>query len=149
MKTARDYWAEAFAKIEVMIEYNPKWANGTGYFDHAVKGEHAPKLQPGEMVKAEVPAPNLRRIIIVGTRFGNVVVFERFSPDGGDRSNVIVANYPRILERAGIIKMNRWTADDILMYLDASFEMYNIGRRVEEFAEDVMAQSLTEGGLVH
>lgn len=146
--TIQQYWAKAFDKVPTTVEYNPKWANGTGYFDHAVKGEHAPKLEVGEMVKCETPAPNLRQMIIVGTRFGNVVVFERYSPkDDGERSHIHVANYPYMLERAGIIKMNVWKADDILMFLDAESHMYNIGHRVEGFAMAVVEQisDLTEG----
>ena len=59
------------------IQFNPSWTNGTGYLDHAVKGEHAPVLKPGQMVKATDPRG--RRIIIIGTRRGNVLVFDRYS----------------------------------------------------------------------
>ena len=72
----------------VPLTYSPKWANGTGYFDHAVSGEHAPNLPEG--ARAACMGDDGRRIIIIGTAFGNAVVFERFT-----NGSVIVSNVPR------------------------------------------------------
>lgn len=78
----------AFAAAEPM-PYNPDWANGTGYCNGAIRGEHAPKLAIGQIVAAQSPMPNDRKIVIVGTPLGNVAVFQRYS--GGD-SDVYVFN---------------------------------------------------------
>ena len=72
------------------IPFNEGWCNGTGYFDKAVKGQEAPVLTIGEMVRSRDGFG--RRLIIIGTRFGNVVVFDRFTDqiDNG----VWVVNHP-------------------------------------------------------
>jgi hypothetical protein len=71
----------SFEAIAKTLPFNPEWANGTGYFDHAVKGEHAPLLGVGEMVKSQDDAG--RPLIIIGTPIGNVVVFRRYSKEFG------------------------------------------------------------------
>ncbi len=60
------------------IDFNPGWNNGTGYFDNLTFKENkaAPALNPGELKK--FIDGNGRRAIIIGTRLGNVVVFDRF-----------------------------------------------------------------------
>lgn len=68
------HWSEA-----TPIEFNRNWANGTGYFDHAVRGEHAPVLKAGEIVCAKAPLPDNRKILIIGTPCGNVVLFRRYT----------------------------------------------------------------------
>lgn len=77
---------ENLQKLEEVIVFNPSWANGTGYFDGAVNEP----LQPGK-IKA-TNDPSMRRLILIGTRFGTIVVFDRFSnqTDNG----VFVTNAP-------------------------------------------------------
>lgn len=74
------------------IDFNMAWSNGTGYFDHAVEGAHAPKIGNGKMVSSATPSG--RRIIIVGTRIGNCVVFERYT----DNAEKYVFNAPTALK---------------------------------------------------
>lgn len=71
----------SFEAITKTLPFNPQWANGTGYFDHAVKGECAPVLGAGEMAKSEDDVG--RPLIIIGTPIGNVVVFRRYSKEMG------------------------------------------------------------------
>lgn len=61
------------------ITFNPKWNNGTGYFDGAVDYDDAPVLAVGEVVRSVTPEPNNRKILIVGTPVGNVVAFQRYT----------------------------------------------------------------------
>ena len=71
-----------FTTIETTIEFNPEWNNGTGYLNYCVSGEFAPVVPSGEMIK--FITNNQRKGIIVGTMFGNVVVYQRYSNgDGG------------------------------------------------------------------
>lgn len=58
------------------IPFNREWSNGTGYFDAAVSGPAAPIVQAGLIVKSKTTTG--RRIMIVGTRLGNVVIFDRY-----------------------------------------------------------------------
>lgn len=83
---------ELYAAISSTVAFDSKWKNATGYYDHAVTADIG--LRPGEMAKFEEPLPSGRRGIIGGTRFGNTVVFERYSPEGEVRCEVIVGNYP-------------------------------------------------------
>jgi len=68
----------ALENITAVVPFDPTWANGTGYFDGAVDGL---KLSIGEVVKSTCPTG--RRLIIVGTVLGNVIVFERKAPGVG------------------------------------------------------------------
>jgi hypothetical protein len=69
------------------IDYNPKWENGTGYLDFAVRGEEAPKLAPHEVVRFETTQGRIG--IIVGSHCGNIVVFKRYSDP---ESSTVVVN---------------------------------------------------------
>lgn len=76
-----------FREIQTEVPFDPSWANGTSYLDGAVDYP----LSPGEMVKT---TDNYgRRVIMIGTRFGTVVVFDRYQgqTDGG----VYVSNRPQ------------------------------------------------------
>jgi hypothetical protein len=72
---------EAYDKFNRADAYNPKWANATGYFDHAVKGVYAPVLAVGEMTKSV--DEHGRPLIIIGTPIGNIIVFRRYSKEYG------------------------------------------------------------------
>jgi len=61
------------------VPFNPVWNNGTGYFNGAVKGEAAPKLAVGEVACSMTLSDEPRKLIIIGTPVGNVVVFQRYS----------------------------------------------------------------------
>ena len=67
---------EVFSKVTTEVEYDAAWENGTGYLNYAVCGRSAPILSEGMIAKTVDPAG--RKILIVGTRLGNVVLFERY-----------------------------------------------------------------------
>ena len=79
----------AYDRISTEVVFNPSWKNGTGYLDNAVHD-----LQITEICKT-VDNAN-RKVIIIPTPVGNVVLFERFT--NGDRG-IIVSNAPRAIER--------------------------------------------------
>lgn len=87
-------FAEIYEGVKETVPFNPKWANGTGYYDHAVKGEEAPALQPGDIVKTMSEGDNRRRIVIIGTPMGNLVMFDRYT-DGA--RGIVVKNAPEDL----------------------------------------------------
>lgn len=90
---------EQFEAIKNEVVYNSNWPNGTGYYDNAIKGEHAVNLRPGEMAKCI--SSNDRKMIFVGTRFGTLVVFQRFS---GGNGGVHVKNMPTKLSQLNIVE---------------------------------------------
>lgn len=61
------------AKIERFVPFDPKWNNGTGYFDHLVHDDL--ELEDGEVVR--FVDNMMRNGIIIGSPLGNLVVFER------------------------------------------------------------------------
>lgn len=76
------------AKLKSKIEFDPLWRNGTGYFDDATK---AP-VPVGSWCWSHDPSSN-RYLVLIGTRFGTVTVFERYTH--GSLSPVIVSNTPK------------------------------------------------------
>lgn len=69
------------------VEFNPAWANGTGYYDHVVKF-HIPV---GKVYKT-TDTGTCRRLILIGTEHGTAVFFERYTPGHGPM--VVVSNVP-------------------------------------------------------
>ncbi|MNI40728.1 hypothetical protein D3C73_949630 [compost metagenome] len=67
-----------------MVQYDPKWANGTGYFNGAMDV----KLEKGHVAKSI--DQHGRRIILVGTEHRTAVLFERYTAGRG--AFVIVHN---------------------------------------------------------
>lgn len=83
------YFDSHYAQIEQTIEFKEEWANGTSYFDGAVWTP----LQPGELAKSVDPYG--RKIILVGTRYGTCVFFERYArQDPSDELITVVSNTP-------------------------------------------------------
>jgi hypothetical protein len=73
-----------------IVPYNPKWANGTGYFDQAVKYEHAYLFNGDDKVVKTRDEHGRRIVILNGKHFGNIVLFDRYRKDAGP--DVIVGN---------------------------------------------------------
>lgn len=84
---AAQIFNNAYDKAPV-IEFNEEWNNGTGYYDFAVYGEAAPMLAVGEVVAALSPMPDNRKLLMIGTPVGNVVVFQRYT----DNNDIYVFN---------------------------------------------------------
>ena len=81
----------AFKNITKEVVFDSSWSNGTGYYDGAITAKLG--LKPGERAKATSPMPNNRRLILVGTRFGNAVFFDRYTQGSGS-ADVCVSNVP-------------------------------------------------------
>lgn len=71
-----------------VIDFDPTWNNGTGYFDKAVTVD----IQAGDMAQATCPETN-RRLLLVGTELGTIVVFERYNPVNS-KDYVLTTNVP-------------------------------------------------------
>lgn len=73
------------------VDFDPAWKNGTGYLDKAVYADLG--VAPGE-VRAFVDDHD-RRGVIIGTRVGNVALFERYTDD----RSIIVYNAPEEVQK--------------------------------------------------
>lgn len=84
----------AVADLTPRVEFDPEWGNGTGYFDGATEVAFNDTAVRHFIDNAD------RIGLIIPTRAGNVVMFQRFT--GGDKG-VVVANTHRKLN--GICRM--------------------------------------------
>lgn len=79
------------------VEYNPEWANGTGYLDGAVTDLSIWDHVDGSRCRSI--DDNGRRILIAKTQFGNVVIFERRKQDDSEDPTPWVSNAPNVLSQ--------------------------------------------------
>lgn len=86
---ATKFFTKAYAQAH-HIRFNPEWNNGAGYFDHICSEDLG--LSYGEVVSSICPDSN-RRLIIVGTRLGNAVFFDRYTPSETTQP-IVVCNAP-------------------------------------------------------
>lgn len=122
----QEYFANHFNAITKTVEFKPEWNNGTGYMDGIVYDRF---LENGEVAKTTTE--NNRRVIIVGTRFGNCVFFERYTPTPETENVVIVSNVPRRL--TNIITSGRLGYDEFCRLASPHL---NIGKAVEVLFSD-------------
>ncbi len=78
---------EAFANVR-QVPFQSEWKHGS-YMNGACQYQ----LEPGVIVCAQAEEPDSRRMLLVGTRAGTAVVFERYTP-GADNAFVLVSNAP-------------------------------------------------------
>jgi hypothetical protein len=129
--SAHSVFIEQFNRLTQELEFNPKWSNGVGFFDYAVHGEHAPSIPRGTAMKCV--APGGRRLIVIGTRLGNVVVFERATPSPTQPKPHIVYNAPSVIMNAGWIYEPTKPLDEFSVEnLIGSIDHVNIGRQLED-----------------
>lgn len=81
-----------FYEIADEFEVVAEDSNGTGYYDGLVL--RSLRKPVGSILRAITPGANNRRMLVVVTPVGNVVIFERFT--GGDKG-VLVSNVPLTL----------------------------------------------------
>lgn len=127
MSYSQSTFARNFADVSATAEFNNDWHNGTGYFNQLTKTSSL-NVEPGNMAK--IVADDGRRIIVVGTRFGNCVYFERYSPktvNGEEvRSSVITCNVPEKLRKfAGEGSLNEGEIQNFCS------SIWNIGNSIE------------------
>ena len=132
MSVPNRIFTKAYEAITTTIAYNSRWENGTGYFDDAVNGSAAPALKPQEIVKSI--DPHGRRIIIIGTRLGNMVVFDRYSD--WETKPVFVYNCSKELEQLRLIS-GRILGESSMLLVVGSWgnSKDNIGKHIEVMAD--------------
>ena len=116
---------EAFNRINNAVEFNSEWKNGTGYFDNAVHDKSI-------VESCKTVDDKGRKMIIIPTTVGNVVVFERYT---NGSSSVVVSNAPLAIEKLAIgLDLSGSLGEDALtFYLGDKWGNQNIGDRLETF----------------
>ena len=114
---------KAFSAIANVVAFKESWKNGTGYFDNAVFDREI------NVISKSVD-PNGRRMVLIPTMVGNVVVFERYL-DG----DVIVSNEPLSIKKlvAGLDVNTSLGEQELEFYLGTEWGVPHIGERIEEF----------------
>lgn len=111
-----------YARCENKIEFKSEWANGTGYLDGAV----SEKLDGVDGTVYISIDDRQRKIILVKTCFGNVVVFQRYS---NGEHGAVVGNVPRELRTW--LPTGAWSADALEMNVNTYMDTgCNIGVRL-------------------
>ena len=77
----RESFLKRFEEIEDVIEYDPSWCEHAMFFAGVVKRKTGPALEVGEVKKCIAPTSTAPRIIMAGTKYGNVVLYEFYSGD--------------------------------------------------------------------
>lgn len=88
-KGARDRFEHAWQTVKPCLHYQRSWSDGYGCHTTAVLQPEIRLLQPGEIRRSTTPGG--RRMIIIGTLHGPVVVFERFMPKD-KRGQIYICN---------------------------------------------------------
>lgn len=77
MNTVSEMFNQSYNKIDAKIAFSTEWKNGTGYLDKLVQTNVG--LRAGEC--ATVVDDFKRRVLLIGSPVGNIVLFERYSPE--------------------------------------------------------------------
>lgn len=130
----------ALANIERFVPFDPKWNNGTGYFDHLVNDDL--ELEDGEVVR--FVDNMMRNGIIIGSPLGNLVIFERRArklDKVQDHDTVMmVTNLPRELRW---MYPNELTVDEFNTIMGIPGNP-NLGKRIETIVKAVTQRAKTE-----
>jgi hypothetical protein len=129
------FFLEKFNATKRILPFSTDWKNGDGHFYNLVNGKaYSDMLKPGETARSKDDQD--RRMILIGTRLGPVVVYQRY-PEGmttlvydaseAFRSNATVKEVIKSESRLGI--------DDLFAMLGglvgSANEKDNIGRALE------------------
>lgn len=109
------------------LKFRTSWKNGTGYLDGIVKDQQL-GLKNGE--QAVFVDDYGRRAIVTRTRFGNVVIFERYTPKP-ERAIIVVQNAPTEITHLLGPVMSRSLTEDAVAGVVGYAGLANIGLRIE------------------
>lgn len=86
---ARDLFEHAWQSVKSQLSYQRDWSDGYGCHTTAVVHPEIRALHQGEIKRSVTPGG--RRMLIIGTLHGPVVIFERFMPKD-KRGQTYIAN---------------------------------------------------------
>lgn len=135
--------------VQKEVPFDPSWANGTGYFNGAAL-DTLPGVEVGEIVRSRANVgADKRRLLIVKTRFGNVVLFERYNAPDGVLTGPIVHHEPRLVKLMGVFDpaSGPLTLKEVIDALgDCNCNM-NVALRIEQFFNAM--RKFEKTGVVH
>lgn len=142
MNKANEIFTQAFDACTREYPYDHKWSNGAGSFDFAVYGQNALKLGNGEYVKTQTPSG--RRIMLIGTRLGHLVVYDRFTEQqlgqSGAHKAVFSYNTTTLVMTGGWFSRN-WLDEYEMALAVGDGADGNIGWRIEQLHSALKKQA--------
>ena len=117
-----EQFTKIFNHITNLVDFDSGWENGTGYFNGAVSSV---KLATGEMAKSQDPKG--RKIVFIGTRYGTIVVFQRYTAE-----ERLVMNVPAQIRQLFIIDNMMEDNTFCLIFGTDMSGSNNLGKRIEE-----------------
>ena len=131
-----DFSAEAcFTRIVdkvPYIEYQESWRDIFGGFDGAITASIPELKKPGNVVSSNNKFGC--KMLLIHTRFGNVIIDSEISIDGGE-SFTYKVYYPSILHEMLPIGINRTVTKELMWWLTGESKLHhkNIGQVMEDF----------------
>jgi hypothetical protein len=103
----------AYSQIEREVAFSLEWGDGSGFLDYVCYDKKlAAQLKPGEFARTSDEYG--RKIILIGTRYGAVAIFQRYPGD----SLTLVKNLPLQIRQMNLIDNNgRLGYDDLYLML--------------------------------
>jgi hypothetical protein len=137
------FYNSEFVKCD--IPFSEDWVQGS-YYDGGVDAK-LPELEIGEIGRSVAPGKNARRILFVKTRFGNVVLFERYTPgEEGELNGPIVQNSPRRVHQSEMFRgQSALVMQDLIDALGDGWCNDNVGMRLEYFL-NMLAKDAAKAG---
>lgn len=119
---------KAFESAVLTIDFEDNFANGTGYYNGLTSAKLA--LEPGEFGAMHDQTTN-RRVLVVGTSLGNVVIFERYTLGENDTFVVQLGYKAKALKASGLVEEGAVTPEAMEFLVGSLWDHNNIGNRVE------------------
>lgn len=119
------------------VQFNPAWANATGYFDNLCNPLKIKDYPEGEMFKTTDTYG--RKLVIIGTYFGPLVVFERFK-GMKPGEEVYVYNAHRLFDGTDILSsksaIDLQTMQELFGHHD-HLDPLNIGQKLKNISDNM------------
>lgn len=110
--TPGEFFGAWFERVNYEVNFQPRWLTDDGHFDWALHDQHLHDLLPPGTL-ARCTDDHGRRVLFVGTDWGPVVVFERYS----DEAESLVCQLPAKLKRYGMDFVGYLSLDELHILL--------------------------------
>lgn len=129
----KELFDHAYGRAAKTIMYSPNWRTGIDRYLNAVKSLSAPTVPIGKVYVTQ--GMNDMRFIFIGTRFGNVVVFEVFKTVKRKVESVFIVHIPKEIEHYLWFNGYILNEDTMLLALGDDAKI-NIGQLIEKITPD-------------
>lgn len=133
-------FSNTYDKISKVIEYNPSWENNSesSSFISFNSSVDLITLVPGELAKSISSSGH--RLIFIGTRFGTIVVFDKYKNQSDN--GVYMSNTPNYFTLTKLVPKGPISESDMIFLFGSWYNIKeNIGWAIERMYEDMLRDS--------